>query len=129
MQYGMGGGPPPPGPPLPQECDSHASSVPSFLAPTLTRAKAEGRQPASSNSGALARFPTQTKTWGGESYTDVNRVAVKPTGPDWAPWATTVTPPTAVHSHHNEGTRQALFLIVQDGGIYNHARTMGFEYV
>ena len=48
---------------------------------------------------------------------------------DWTPWATTVTPPLSVHSHHNEGSEQALFLIIQDGGIYYHARTMGFEFV
>jgi gentisate 1,2-dioxygenase len=47
---------------------------------------------------------------------------------DWAPWATTITPPVAVHSHHNGGNEQALFLIVQDGGIYYHARAMGFEF-
>ena len=47
---------------------------------------------------------------------------------DWSPWATTVTPPGAVHSHHNEGGKKALFLIVQDGGLYYHARTMGFEF-
>ncbi|MDQ2801821.1 MAG: hypothetical protein M3Y41_03690 [Pseudomonadota bacterium] len=47
---------------------------------------------------------------------------------DWAPWATTITPPVSVHSHHNGGNEQALFLIVQDGGIYYHTRTMGFEF-
>lgn len=44
----------------------------------------------------------------------------------WSPWGTLVTPPAAVHSHHNGGTRRADFLIVQDGGLYYHARTMGF---
>lgn len=48
---------------------------------------------------------------------------------DWAPWATTITPPVSVHSHHNEGDEQALFLIVQDGGLFYHARAMGFEFV
>ena len=48
---------------------------------------------------------------------------------DWAPWATTVTPPVTVHSHHNAGDEQALFLIVQDGGLFYHARAMGFEFV
>jgi gentisate 1,2-dioxygenase len=48
---------------------------------------------------------------------------------DWSPWATTITPPVAVHSHHNGGNSRALFLIVQDGGIYYHARAMGFEFV
>ena len=47
---------------------------------------------------------------------------------DWAPWATTITPPVSVHSHHNGGTEQALFLIIQDGGIYYHTRAMGFEF-
>ena len=48
---------------------------------------------------------------------------------DWAPWATTITPPVAVHSHHNDGDEQAMFLIVQDGGLFYHARAMGFEFV
>jgi gentisate 1,2-dioxygenase len=47
---------------------------------------------------------------------------------NWAPWATTITPPVSVHSHHNDGDEQALFLIVQDGGIYYHTRAMGFEF-
>lgn len=47
---------------------------------------------------------------------------------DWAPWATTVTPPGSVHSHHNGGNGQAMFLIVQDGGFFYHARAMGFEF-
>ena len=41
---------------------------------------------------------------------------------------TTITPPVSVHSHHNGGNEQALFLIVQDGGIYYHTRAMGFEF-
>ncbi len=47
----------------------------------------------------------------------------------WSPWATLVTPPTAVHSHHNDGSRRAEFLIVQDGGLYYQARTMGFQFM
>ena len=47
---------------------------------------------------------------------------------DWVPWATTITPPVSVHSHHNGGNEQALFLIVQDGGLFYHARAMGFEF-
>ena len=47
---------------------------------------------------------------------------------DWSQWATSITPPTAVHSHHNGGNEQAMFLIVQDGGIFYHARAMGFEF-
>jgi gentisate 1,2-dioxygenase len=47
---------------------------------------------------------------------------------DWERWATMVTPPGAVHSHHNGGGRRAAFLIVQDGGLHYHARTMGFAF-
>jgi gentisate 1,2-dioxygenase len=47
---------------------------------------------------------------------------------DWARYATMVTPPTSVHSHHNEGKGLANWLIVQDGGLYYHCRTMGFRF-
>lgn len=47
---------------------------------------------------------------------------------DWAPWVTTVTPPVSYHSHHNKGDKLAKFLIVQDGGLYYQARTMGFSF-
>ena len=47
---------------------------------------------------------------------------------DWSPWATTVTPPTSMHSHHNGGGRRAMFLIVQDGGIYYYTRALGFAF-
>src|SRR6266576_5508735 len=49
-QYGIGGMPPPPGPPVPHDCDCQATSVPSFLAPTFTRAYADGRAPATRSS-------------------------------------------------------------------------------
>ena len=47
---------------------------------------------------------------------------------EWEPNTVMITPPAAFHSHHNEGTELALFLIVQDGGVYYHCRTMGFSY-
>ena len=47
---------------------------------------------------------------------------------NWSPWATTITPAVSVHSHHNDGTEQARFLIIQDGGIFYHARALGFEF-
>lgn len=47
---------------------------------------------------------------------------------DWQRFATSVTPPGSVHSHHNDGDANAKWLIVQDGGFHYHARTMGFRY-
>jgi gentisate 1,2-dioxygenase len=46
----------------------------------------------------------------------------------WERHATMITPPGASHSHHNAGDALALFLIVQDGGLHYHTRTMGFAY-
>jgi gentisate 1,2-dioxygenase len=48
---------------------------------------------------------------------------------DWSPHATLVTPAGDVHSHHNPSDERAMFLIVQDGGLHYHARTMGFRFV
>ncbi len=47
----------------------------------------------------------------------------------WRVHTTMVTPPGLPHSHHNGGSVQARFLIVQDGGLHYHSRTMGFAWV
>jgi gentisate 1,2-dioxygenase len=50
----------------------------------------------------------------------------------WERYATMITPPGAVHSHHNElpeGGPIGVILIVQDGGFYYHCRTMGYQRV
>ena len=47
---------------------------------------------------------------------------------DWLQHAVMITPPGDLHSHHNDGEDLALFLIVQDGGLHYHCRTMGFSY-
>ena len=60
---------------------------------------------------------------GPDTYSKIDGVRV-----DWAPYATMITPPGAVHSHHNEGHKAARWLIAQDGGLYYHCRTLGFQY-
>ena len=47
---------------------------------------------------------------------------------DWSRYAVMVTPPGAVHSHHNEGRERMESLVVQDGGLHYYARTTGFAY-
>jgi gentisate 1,2-dioxygenase len=47
---------------------------------------------------------------------------------DWQPYAVMVTPPADVHSHHNDGEETMTCLIVQDGGLHYHCRTMDFRY-
>lgn len=48
---------------------------------------------------------------------------------EWEQFAVMVTPPGAVHSHHNEGSNRMRCLIVQDGALHYHARTMGFSFI
>ena len=47
---------------------------------------------------------------------------------DWQPHAVMVTPPAEVHSHHNDGDETMTCLIVQDGGLHYHCRTMDFRF-
>jgi gentisate 1,2-dioxygenase len=47
---------------------------------------------------------------------------------DWQEHAIMVTPPGDVHSHHNDGSEWMTCLIVQDGGLHYHCRTMEFDY-
>ena len=61
---------------------------------------------------------------GGDCFSTVDGVSCP-----WSPWATLVTPATATHSHHNTSGERAMFLIVQDGGLHYHARTMGFTFL
>ncbi|MBR0784786.1 cupin domain-containing protein [Bradyrhizobium iriomotense] len=47
---------------------------------------------------------------------------------EWSKLSTTVTPPFAWHSHHNNGKVRAELLIVQDGGMFTHSRVNGFSF-
>jgi hypothetical protein len=47
---------------------------------------------------------------------------------DWSDFAATVTPPAAVHSHHNRGTGRMLSLVFQDEGLHYYTRTPGFSF-
>jgi quercetin dioxygenase-like cupin family protein len=47
---------------------------------------------------------------------------------NWSPWTTLVTPPSSMHAHVNNGPEVARFLIVQDGALYYHARTMDLRH-
>ncbi len=47
---------------------------------------------------------------------------------DWQPFATLVTPPGHLHSHHNHGSGVARVLIAQDSGVHYYLRSAGFSY-
>lgn len=46
----------------------------------------------------------------------------------WSELSTTITPPFAWHAHHNNGSKRAELLIIQDGGVFTHSRVSGFSY-
>jgi gentisate 1,2-dioxygenase len=47
---------------------------------------------------------------------------------DWRKHAVMVTPPLAMHSHHNRGGGRMLSLVAQDGGVFYNARAVGFSF-
>lgn len=47
---------------------------------------------------------------------------------DWVPFGVMVTPPQAVHSHHNRGPRMMKSFVVQDGALYYQLRNAGFAW-
>jgi gentisate 1,2-dioxygenase len=93
------------------------------ISPTLTLAMNQlppgGTQTAHSHNSVAVSLVVE----GDRCYSKVNGARK-----DWSPYLTMVTPPTSVHSHHNEGRGLANWLIVQDGGIHYHCRTMGFRF-
>jgi gentisate 1,2-dioxygenase len=93
------------------------------ISPSLTLAmnqlEAGGMQTAHSHNSIAVSLAIE----GSRCYSMVDGVRK-----DWMPYVTMVTPPASVHSHHNEGSGLANWLIVQDGGLYYHCRTMGFRF-
>lgn len=93
------------------------------ISPTLTFAMNQlspgGSQTAHSHNSVAVSLAIE----GDRCYSKVNGLRK-----DWSRFVTQVTPPTCVHSHHNEGARLANWLIAQDGGLYYHCRTMGFRF-
>ena len=45
---------------------------------------------------------------------------------DWMDRAVMVTPPSALHSHHNRGPEMMSSIVAQDGGVFYNARTLGY---
>lgn len=48
---------------------------------------------------------------------------------EWASGGVFVTPPGWWHSHHNEGSKTAWVLPIQDAGLYTHQRTLDIRFV
>ena len=47
---------------------------------------------------------------------------------DWRQYAAMITPPAALHSHINAGDGLMKSMVIQDGGLYYHCRTIGFSF-
>lgn len=76
-------------------------------------------QPPHRHNAAAIVFVTR----GGPCASTIGGVALP-----WTRNSVLLTPPNAVHSHANTGDAPAVALIVQDGGLHYHCRTMGFEF-
>ena len=48
---------------------------------------------------------------------------------DWMDRAVMVTPPSALHSHHNRGPEMMYSVVAQDGGVFYNARTLGYASI
>jgi gentisate 1,2-dioxygenase len=47
---------------------------------------------------------------------------------EWQKHAVMLTPPTALHAHHNRGKGRMVSLVAQDGGLFYNARAVGFSF-
>jgi len=47
---------------------------------------------------------------------------------DWSDGAAQITPATALHSHHNLGSKRMRALVIQDEGLHHYTRTPGFSF-
>jgi gentisate 1,2-dioxygenase len=102
-----------------QELESGRNITPSLTLSLNTLPPGEYQRPHRHNSAAI------TLILQGENCHSM-------VGGQRCPWrigTTLVTPAGDPHSHHNPGAVQARFLIVQDGGLHYHARTMGFSFL
>jgi gentisate 1,2-dioxygenase len=98
--------------------DEERTILPSFTLAMNSLAPGDVQRPHRHNAVAVTLVVRGTSCY---SMIDETRI-------DWEPDTVMLTPPGAVHSHHNTGAERALFLIVQDGGLHYHCRTMGFSY-
>ena len=98
--------------------DADHVALPSFTFSMNSLSPGEMQRPHQHNAVAVTLIVQGERCY---SMIDQRRV-------DWQPWTVMITPPAEMHSHHNDGDRLAQFLIVQDGGLHYHARTMGFSY-
>jgi gentisate 1,2-dioxygenase len=60
---------------------------------------------------------------------DADGNIIDPIRCDWTPGGVFVTPPGWWHSHHNESTKTAWVLPMQDAGLYTHQRTLDIRFV
>ena len=98
--------------------DHYRTCLPSFTLSMNSLSRGDSQRPHRHNAVAVTLVVQGSRCY---STIDGRRV-------DWEPDTVMITPPGAMHSHHNDGDELALFLIVQDGGLYYHCRTMGFAY-
>lgn len=93
-------------------------ATPTLLASINTLEPGADQRPHRHNSAALTLSIAGAGTF---SRIDGKRV-------EWHDGVVVLTPPGAVHSHHNRGSRRMLSFVVQDTGLHTHLRTTEFRW-
>lgn len=101
-----------------EKMEAQRTCTPS-LTVTLNAVLPGESQPPHRHNAAAIVFITK----GGTCHSSIGGVSLP-----WIENSVLLTPPNALHSHSNTGAETAVALIVQDGGLHYHCRTMGFEF-
>lgn len=101
-----------------EKLGEHYSTHPSIVL-ALNSLDGHKRQRPHHHNSVAVTMPIQAD--GVHSVIDGKRV-------DWVQYAAMITPPAAMHEHVNEGDGMMLSLVVQDGGMHYHLRTIGFGF-
>lgn len=96
----------------------HYSTHPSIVL-AINSLDAHKRQRPHHHNSVAVTMPIQAK--GVHSIIDGQRV-------DWRQYTPMITPPAAMHEHVNEGDDMMMSLVIQDGGMHYHLRTIGFGF-
>lgn len=104
-------------------CQTEAGSTSGTITPAIVAGintlEPGGAQRPHRHNGAAITLSVQGD--GCHSMIDDERV-------EWLPYGVMVTPPCAMHSHHNLGSRMMNSFVLQDSGLHYHSRTVGFAF-
>ena len=54
---------------------------------------------------------------------------IDPLRVDWKPYSAFITPPGYWHAHHNESSKKAHLIPIQDAGLQTYLRTLNIQFI